>query len=391
MFDRSNRLRAIFEHVPLSHEGIGWLTLTVAMIATGLLKSINLITLLGCALLGVLAINLWLARRQVRGVKALREIPDVVVAGEPFAWTIRVSQKSPAARSGVEILDSAPGHRLEWLADLAAVDSQTLERTVRADERGVFPLPTVRVRSGHPFGLAEFEQRQNDGAMLVVAPPIGRLHRGVLRRWLASRQPVSGAVRSRPFRRPTGQSEFHGLRPFRPGDSPRLIHWRTSARLGELMVREFEEFPNDDLALIVDLTAESASPRFEAMLSLAATIVWEWCRQKGDNLTVILAGERIEERTMTTGGPLRSEALRMLAGARPAGRVDEEDLSRSVVTARKSPTAHLLLSVGASRLLGLVSSAQPSLVSHVDLAAGDEAAFFEPACKTWLPSSTGTD
>ena len=67
----------------------------------------------------------------------------------------------------------------------------------------------------------------------------------------------------------------HGLRQFRAGDSPRWIHWRTTARRGELMIREFEDMPNDHLVLIVD-PGERDHPVLERLLSLAATICWDW-------------------------------------------------------------------------------------------------------------------
>src|SRR5262249_49364986 len=67
--------------------------------------------------------------------------------------------------------------------------------------------------------------------------------------------PPSPRRRRRPRRHPTAQAEFHGLRAFRSGDSPRWIHWRTSARCGELMVREFEDVPPDHLVLVVEPVA----------------------------------------------------------------------------------------------------------------------------------------
>src|SRR5262249_54897413 len=89
------------------------------------------------------------------------------------------------------------------------------------------------------------------------------------------------------------------------GDSPRWIHWRTTARRGELMVREFEETPTDNLIVVVDPwvpgqqdrgqesgTWEEAGkgpppfPVLEDALSLAATVCWEWCRQRGDRLVL---------------------------------------------------------------------------------------------------------
>ena len=61
---------------------------------------------------------------------------------------------------------------------------------------------------------------------------------------------------------------------YRPGDAIRRIHWRTSARADELMVREFEENRDEDAALLVDLWSDgkSAPEYFETVISFVATI-----------------------------------------------------------------------------------------------------------------------
>jgi hypothetical protein len=52
--------------------------------------------------------------------------------------------------------------------------------------------------------------------------------------------------------RSSQQLEYHGLRDYRPDDSPRWIHWRTSARINQLMVKEFEQQNEQDLAILLD-------------------------------------------------------------------------------------------------------------------------------------------
>ena len=84
------------------------------------------------------------------------------------------------------------------------------------------------------------------------------------------------------------QVEYHGLRDYRSGDSPRWIHWRTSARRGELMVKEFEQQNEQDLAILIDpwlpRTKAAAEQReaLEEAISFAATLcLLETCRRPG--------------------------------------------------------------------------------------------------------------
>jgi uncharacterized protein (DUF58 family) len=162
-----------------------------------------------------------------------------------------------------------------------------------------------------------------------------------------------GRAKQRARRHPAAQADLHGLRAFRSGDSPRWVHWPTTARRGELMVREFEEMPTDSLVLVLDPTQPeqwlvggrqsevggqmsaakngprarkgrpsdandgrpvTADLRLEDAVSLAATIVWEWCRQAGDQLVLAVAGPAPVVLAGTTSAALARQMLECLAG-----------------------------------------------------------------------------
>lgn len=375
-------LTAAQRRLRLSRAGLGWLVLSISMLLTGLAKSINLITLLACVFLGAVLINLFLARRQTRRLRFEREPADFFLAGRANAWPVRVWQNSPRARRGIVIVDPWPGQPTARAFPLRAAAEQTCDLVVTPRQRGVFEVGPLLIHCNYPLGLAEVELPVTPKAVVHVAPRLGRIRRGALRRFLSQRTPTLGGVRTRPIRHPTGQMEFHGLRPFRPGDSPRHIHWRTSARRGELMVREFEEYPNDDLVLIVDLSAGPAGAsagkpaKFEEMLSLAASIVWEWCRQKGDWFTMIVAGDKATRIAGPTGQGLLSEAMRALAAAKPvpiaAAVLAEEALRQGPA----SMAAQLILSVGAGTLVGTIDCGGRPAV-HIDVDRDDHRDFFD--------------
>jgi uncharacterized protein (DUF58 family) len=174
------------------------------------------------------------------------------------------------------------------------------------------------------------EAEFGDAERLTVLPRLGTLHAGRLRRWLA--QTARPDERTRHSRRKLAtEVEFHGLRTFRPGDSPRWIHWRTSARRGELMVREFDQGTHNDLCLIVEpYSQRPGDPALEAAIQLAATVCWSWAEDAGDRvLLAVLGGDP----PVVTGGRLAQlECLARLTGsARPSADAMLAELDRVAV------------------------------------------------------------
>lgn len=67
---------------------------------------------------------------------------------------------------------------------------------------------------------------------------------------------------------------FHALRPYVPGDDRRYVHWRTSARIGQLMVRQFEETRRSQLTMIHATRRDlfASEEEFELAVSVTASI-----------------------------------------------------------------------------------------------------------------------
>src|SRR5690606_37164541 len=84
---------------------------------------------------------------------------------------------------------------------------------------------------------------------ILVSPRLGRL----TSRWRHEHQTATELAHERKPRRGAFDDEFHRLREYRTGDSPQSIHWRTSARRNELMVREYHQSRDRHLVVILDL------------------------------------------------------------------------------------------------------------------------------------------
>jgi uncharacterized protein (DUF58 family) len=360
----------------LTPAGLLWLLAASAAVGLSVFRSINLLLLLGCVMLALLPLNVLLAGRRLRQLRARRRVPLPVFAGTPFTVEVEiVSPRGPVV--GLRVEDRGDAHEVAWFVPrLGKGVLARLRREVTLPRRGRYAWTAVRAWSGYPFGLAARQAWLTATEEVIVLPRLGHLYRGLLRRRLLAAAPAPIRER-RPTRRdPAAQVDFHSLRDFRSGDSPRWIHWRTSARRGELMVREFEDEPTDNLLVVLDLHGGRPTA-VEAAVSLAATVCWEWCRRKGDGLALAVAGAEPVLIAGLTGPPLALRLLECLAVQSAEG-ADREALLGRLAAAPLGRAAMLLVTTGAdgyadelaSRLGRPVALADASDLATVDFYQG---------------------
>jgi uncharacterized protein (DUF58 family) len=110
--------------------------------------------------------------------------------------------------------------------------------------------------------------------------------------WAGRRLEAFAGVDRRSFR-PGLEGDFYGVREWRGGDGCRLIHWRSSARLGKLVVRQFAQPRSRDVAVVLDLwqpeqpTADQLA-NVELAVSFAATVLTDVCRRGGSSVYLAL-------------------------------------------------------------------------------------------------------
>jgi uncharacterized protein (DUF58 family) len=285
----------------LTLPGLLWLLVAGLIVGLGIGKNINLLALLGTILLVIPLLNAFVAGRRLRGLRVQRRFDDLLFAGAPGRVELNLRNGTSRACQGVRLEDGTLGHLLAWYLDRVEGQSRrTCHGEVRLPGRGAHAWGPLVLSSGHPFGLVRRRVVVSGPVGVLVLPRPGRLNPEHLRRQLRGIDPHGERVRRRGWRHEAAQADFHGLRPFRPGDSPRWIHWRTSARRGELMVREFEDVPGDDLVLVL-----APGLQLDAVVDAAATVVWEWCRRRGDRLVLVAGAARHEGLT----GPEHARAL----------------------------------------------------------------------------------
>jgi uncharacterized protein (DUF58 family) len=127
----------------------------------------------------------------------------------------------------------------------------------------------------------------------------------------------------------TGESmELKGLRPYRPGDPVRDLHARRWARLGEPVVREYQQEYFTRIGVVVDTDVSVADEaRLEAGLSLGAGVVAHLSR--GESLIdLLVVGQELRQLTLGRNLGFVDQALELLAVVEPGPRFDGDLLSR---------------------------------------------------------------
>lgn len=231
----------------------------------------NLLYLLLGALLGLIVVSGWLSEQAVRGLRIVRRAARGV-AGEPLPLTYDVTNTKRTLPSlSLELKEI--GAPIEAFLPYVAPGKSAVARTdVIFKRRGVYRLHRFTIATSFPFGLFIKERDVDFPGTVVVWPRTDRVVREALRS--GSRVRRQGAAQASTAM--GGRGEFRSLRPYQRGDDPRDVHWRTSARYSEPVVREYERDASETTWLALDLRADeddAAEAAVETVAALAARAV----------------------------------------------------------------------------------------------------------------------
>jgi uncharacterized protein (DUF58 family) len=204
--------------------------------------------------------------------------------------------------------------------------------------RGHFRVDPLQVRTGDPFGFFEASAGVGHGITLVVYPRIEPLPL-----WRLPPASIEGAHAS-PVRTLQTTPLATTVRPYAPGDSMNRIHWRTTARLGEIQVKEFDLEQTSDVWLFLDLDAEweageGEESTTEVAVRVAASIA---AKALAENRAVGLTagGHRTGVVPSDRGARQRLKILQLLAAVEADGRTPlDEVLVSGIGRLRRGMTA----------------------------------------------------
>lgn len=257
----------------LTARGYGLLVVGVVLLVAGFRFEYPELAALGCAGLvsvtGGLAFVAWRPRLVVTRTVD----PDRIMRGESSQVTLEISNASRFFGASLVARDRLrPGGSVAVpLVRLRPGRVTSVSYPVPTLRRGVVRVGPLEVSRRDPLGLVGVVRRYGDVATVWVRPTVHTI--------AAVPVGLSRSMDGRVDRIPRGSITFSALREYVIGDDLRHVHWRTSARVGELMVREHVDTSLPRIVILLDdratahASGENRESTFEAACEAAASVV----------------------------------------------------------------------------------------------------------------------
>lgn len=281
----------------------GWATLVAGVVIFVLAYTLGRRELLVVACLALLLSlgGLLITRLRRPKLDVIRLFsPPVVAAGSTAQVTLRVYNAGSVTTPTLLWNDAIPWRERQEAHELdpirigsAKARTAVLQYELHPHRRGLFPIGPLVVEYSDPFGMARTLSACGDVDRLTVVPAVTQL-------------PVGGPIlidgdgaAQLVQRRAVGNDDDLTTREYRSGDALRRVHWRASARHGELMVRQEEHRSHPDARIVIDTRLAGypdAVPDPENWPPAPHSDAFEWAVRMLASLAVHLdeAGFRVE-------------------------------------------------------------------------------------------------
>jgi uncharacterized protein (DUF58 family) len=289
----------------------------------------------------------WLWVRLARGPMQLhREIgTEERFEGDDVAVELRLEHDAHVPPASLVLVERVSGIGERRTPLEARHGRYTLARL----RRGRYVFLEVRAVLEDAFGLQRIEVPLTTPSTLLVYPRLVELDR-----LFSEGGTYAQDGRRLLLRRPSG-FDLHSVRDYERGESLRKVHWRSTAKRGALMVKELEDAPRDEVAILLDAHKNgSAAESFDVQVRIAGSLLLSQARRGRRALLVVNGAERTTQRVHSYETDWR-QAYDLLAAAEADGH---------------TPAAALLGDEGSSiaralELTVVTSALEPRLVERV--------------------------
>jgi uncharacterized protein (DUF58 family) len=260
----------------LTVRGRAFLAAGVTAIVCAIALDQPALTRVGVLVVALPLLTAWIVGRNRYRLALVRTVtPQLVAAGQAARVTLALSNEGRGPNGVLLLEDHVPyvlGTRPRFVLEgIGQGWHESVSYQVRSDIRGRFEIGPMSVRVSDPFGLVELGRTFRTTVPLVVTP------RTVLLPQIPLGGAWTGSGDNRPRAFAIGSAEDVTVREYRRGDDLRRVHWRSSARLGELMVRREEQPWQSRATLFLDNRrgshrGQGIASSLEAAVSAAASV-----------------------------------------------------------------------------------------------------------------------
>jgi len=247
----------------------------------------NLLFLILASLISIILMSGILSSITLSGLEMRLDLPEHIFAGQPVRAQVEVhnqkltlpsfSLRVEGARAGKEAKSAAMLQTPVYFPYVPKHErvQQTVPMTF--PKRGIYRQDAFRIVTRFPFGFLQKARRVDLQTQALVYPSVEPTQD-----FFDVLPGMQGMMES--LSKGRGQ-DLYALRDYLPRDSYRHVHWKASARLGSLMVREFTREEDCRVILVLDphrakdASAKEAAERFEQAVSICAAMAWHFYQQ----------------------------------------------------------------------------------------------------------------
>jgi len=270
------RRKTVPEGIRITKVGLWFIILTVLVAVPAANTGNNALYLVEATMLSLLVVSGVISRQNLRQLEVEFEPPPEVYAKEPFDIGFDLRNRGHFWPRWLLVLTGTGQARSVLVPFLPRRSSFAGNLELTATGRGILQLEHAHLASIFPLGLFRKGMRYRVDLELLVYPEI--------RDSIEFRQKGLGGAGEQPARRIGVGPELHSLRAFRHGDDRRGVHWKQTARTGEMVYMEREAETGERLSIVLDnavgdLDSPSRQEAFEELVSEAATAAHYYLEQ----------------------------------------------------------------------------------------------------------------
>lgn len=318
----------------LTREGVHFIGVLLFIFLGALLRDINLLILLAGAMIGLMLLQWRFNTRSLIGLTAERYLPHNAFEGSEISVEVRVANPKRWLGAWLVLIEDPLRKLMPNVERLSEKGTAVIEEVppqgassagyqLTFHQRGRYRIGPTTLSTRFPLTLGRGLRTLDNQVEFSIFPKLVQLSPLVGRLFQPEQQGSAQAARTAGLQ----EGDFYGLRPWSTGDSKRWIHWRTTARQGELSVRQFERRQRERVCVLLDLHGQpqrknDPSQHVELAISFLASLANATIRHGSERLAVGVAASENIVLPNVQGGVLVENLLQRLAVVEPSPQPD---------------------------------------------------------------------